>query len=236
MSAEDVKKELARVASPEKAAYLPRFFKALPGGYAEGDVFLGVTVPEQRRVARRHRDLPLSEVAELVRSPVHEHRFTGLLVLVARFESGESSTRERLFAFCREHLARVNHWDLVDLVAPRLIGPHLVEHPETRPLLDTWVRSASVWERRIAIMSTWAFIRRGEVEETLRLAGLLVEDRHEMVHKAVGWMLREVGKKDRAREEAFLERHAARMPRTMLRYALEHFSPERRVYYMRLQR
>ncbi|HEX8536903.1 MAG TPA: DNA alkylation repair protein [Cystobacter sp.] len=199
-------------------------------------MFLGVTVPEQRRIARRHKALPLEELGALLRGEVHEHRFTGFVLLVERFEREEAPGRDRLFAFCREHLAGVNNWDLVDLVAPRLIGVHLLEHPELKPLLDEFVRSPVLWERRIAIMATFAFIRAGEFSDTLRLAEVLLQDTHDLMHKAVGWMLREVGNRDLASEEAFLDRHAGKMPRTMLRYAIEKFPPERREHYMKRPR
>jgi 3-methyladenine DNA glycosylase AlkD len=233
VSAEAIQHALSRAADPEKAAFFPKFFKTGPGGYAEGDVFLGVTVPEQRRIARRYRDVPLEQLGGLLRSKVHEHRLTGFLILIAKFESADAPLRTRLFGFCREHLAGLNNWDLVDTVAPKLIGPYLIEHPELQPLLDTWARSRVLWERRIAILATQAFIRRGDFTRTLRLAELLLHDEHDLLHKAVGWMLREVGKRDLATEEAFLDRHAATMPRTMLRYAIERFSPERREHYLR---
>jgi 3-methyladenine DNA glycosylase AlkD len=236
MSAETIQRELARVANPEKAAFFPKFFKTGPGEYAEGDVFLGVTVPEQRKIARRYRDTPLAQVGELLHSKVHEHRFTGFLILVAQFEAADAPGRTRLFAFCREHLRGLNNWDLVDLVAPKLIGPYLAEHPELKPLLEQWARSQVLWERRIAVLSTLAFIRQGDLTDTLRLAELLLHDEHDLMHKAVGWMLREVGQRDLAREEAFLDRHATKMPRTMLRYAIEHFSPARRKHYMQRPR
>jgi 3-methyladenine DNA glycosylase AlkD len=233
VSAKAIQHALARAADPVKAAFFPKFFKTGPGGYAEGDVFLGVTVPEQRRIARRYRDVPLEQLGGLLRSQVHEHRLTGFLILVAQFESADAPLRTRLFAFCREHLAGLNNWDLVDTVAPKLIGPYLIEHPGLQSLLDTWARSRVLWDRRIAILSTQAFIRQGDFTQTLRLAEVLLHDEHDLLHKAVGWMLREVGKRDLAAEEAFLDRHASTMPRTMLRYAIERFSPERRAHYLR---
>ncbi|ATB27296.1 DNA alkylation repair protein [Melittangium boletus] len=231
--ARTIQDELASAANPEKAAFFPRFFKTGPGQYAEGDVFLGVTVPEQRRIARRHKHLPLEQLRVLLRSEVHEHRLTGFIILVEKFEREDALGRDRLFAFCREHLAGVNNWDLVDLVAPRLMGVHLLAHPEHKSLLDEFVRSPVLWERRIAIMATFAFIRAGEFSDTLRLAEVLLQDPHDLIHKAVGWMLREVGKRELASEEAFLDRHAGRMPRTMLRYAIEKFPLERREHYMK---
>ncbi|WP_239013897.1 DNA alkylation repair protein [Archangium violaceum] len=233
-SAKSVQDELARAADPEKAAFFPKFFKTGPGGYAEGDVFLGVTVPEQRRIARRHKNLPLEQVRELLRSKLHEHRFTGFVILVEQFERADEAGRERLFTFCREHLAGMNNWDLVDTVAPRLIGAYLLEHPEHVPQLYDFARSPVLWERRIAIMATFAFIRAGDFTHTLKLAELLLHDEHDLIHKAVGWMLREVGNRNMATEETFLDRHAGEMPRTMLRYAIEKFPPARRKHYMTL--
>ncbi len=235
-SAQVIQDELARVADPEKAAFFPKFFKTGPGEYGEGDVFLGVTVPEQRKIARRHKHLPLEQVSRLLRSKVHEHRFTGFVILVEKFEAAEEPERSSLFAFCWEHRAGMNNWDLVDTVAPRLIGAYLLEHPELQSLLSEWARSPVLWERRIAMLSTLAFIRAGDFAPTLKLARLLLHDPHDLMHKAVGWMLREVGNRDRAAEEAFLDRHAGEMPRTMLRYAIEKLGPERREHYMKANR
>lgn len=234
VSAETVVQELARAANPEKAAFFPRFFKTGPGEYAEGDQFLGVTVPEQRRIAKKHRGLPLPEISKLVSSPIHEHRLTGFLVLTEQFRKADEETRARIFTFCRKHLAGLNNWDLVDTAAPKIFGEHLIAHPELRKMLHTFAGDASLWKRRIAIISTQAFIRRGDFEDTLALAEHLLRDPHDLIHKAVGWMLREVGDRDRARLEQFLERHAAEMPRTMLRYAIEKFPPQRRHYFMEL--
>ncbi len=234
-SAKAIRDELARAADPEKAAFSPRFFKTGPGEYAEGDVFLGVSVPEQRRIARRHGELPLEQLGGLLRSEVHEHRLTGFLILVARFERADEAGRGQLFAFCQEHLAGLNNWDLVDTVAPRLLGAYLLEHPELTPWLYALARSPVLWERRIAIMSTQAFIRAGAFQDTLKLAELLLHDEHDLIHKAVGWMLREVGARDLASEERFLDRHAREMPRTMLRYAIEKFSKAKREHYLGLK-
>lgn len=234
MSADTVTQELARAANPEKATFFPKFFKTGPGEYAEGDQFLGVTVPEQRRIAKKHRELPLPEIAKLVSSPIHEHRLTGFLVLTEQFRKADEETRARLFAFCRKHLTGLNNWDLVDTVAPKIFGEHLIAHPELRKMLHTFAGDGSLWKRRIAILSTQAFIRRGDFTDTLVLAERLLHDSHDLIHKAVGWMLREVGERDRARLEEFLERHAAEMPRTMLRYAIEKFSPQRRRHFMEL--
>jgi 3-methyladenine DNA glycosylase AlkD len=232
VSAETIMKELAKAADAEKAAFYPRFFKTGPGEYAEGDRFLGVTVPEQRRIARRHRDTPLTELAKLVGSPLHEHRLTGFLILNEQFRKADEEARARLFAFCLKHLAGLNNWDLVDTVAPKIIGEHLIAHPELRKMLHTFAADSLLWKRRIAIIATQAFIRRGDFEDTLVIAERLLHDPHDLIHKAVGWMLREVGERDLPRLEAFLERHAGEMPRTMLRYALEKLPPQRRRHFM----
>jgi 3-methyladenine DNA glycosylase AlkD len=232
MPAETIQKELTQAADAEKAAFYPRFFKTGPGEYAEGDRFLGVTVPEQRRIARRHRETPLPELAKLVGSPIHEHRLTGFLILNEQFRRADEAARERLFAFCLKHLAGLNNWDLVDTVAPKIIGEHLIAHPELRTMLHTFAGDSSLWKRRIAIIATQAFIRRGDFEDTLAISKRLLHDPHDLIHKAVGWMLREAGERDRPRLESFLERHAGEMPRTMLRYAIEKFSPQRRRHFM----
>jgi 3-methyladenine DNA glycosylase AlkD len=228
MSAETIKKDLAQASDAEKAAFFPRFFKTRPGEYAEGDQFLGVTVPDQRRIARHHRDTPLPELVKLVSSPIHEHRLTGFLILTEQFRKADEKERARIFAFCRKHLAGLNNWDLVDTVAPKIIGEHLIAHPELRKMLYTFAGNSSLWKRRIAIIATQAFIRVGDFEDTLALSERLLYDSHDLIHKAVGWMLREVGERDLPRLEAFLERHAGEMPRTMLRYAIEKLPPQLR--------
>jgi 3-methyladenine DNA glycosylase AlkD len=232
MTAKTIMQALAEAADAGKAAFYPRFFKTGPGEYAEGDQFLGVTVPLQRRIARRHRDTPLPELAKLVGSPIHEHRLTGFLILTEQYRVADEPTRERLFAFCNKHLAQLNNWDLVDTAAPKLIGAHLITHPELRKKLYTLSRSSSLWKRRIAIIATQAFIRKGDFADTLALAEVLLHDPEDLIHKAVGWMLREVGDRALPRLEAFLERHAGEMPRTMLRYAIEKLPAPRRRYFM----
>ncbi|MBJ6761497.1 DNA alkylation repair protein [Myxococcaceae bacterium JPH2] len=233
LTAAAVRHELALLADPHKATVLTRFFQCAPGGYGEGDRFIGVQVPPQRKLARTFRALPPEAISELLQDGIHEHRFTGFLILVGRFASGDTATRAHSFALCRTHLAGLNNWDLVDTVAPGLLGPHLLDNPTLKPWLDTLARSPVLWERRIAIISTLAFIRADAFEDTLRLAERLLHDKHDLMHKAVGWMLREVGNRDLKQEEAFLDRHAHEMPRTMLRYAIEKFPADRRQHFMR---
>ena len=221
-------RDLGAAATPEKAAELPRFFKTGPGEYGEGDRFLGVMVPQIRAVAKAHLDADDASVKALLASPWHEARECALLLLVERF--GRASESERT-AIHRLYLAtaaenRVNNWDLVDLSAPTLVGRYLLDRP--RGLLDRLARRPSLWENRIAVVSTLAFIRRGELEDAFRQCAAALGHPHDLMHKAVGWMLRECGKSDPRRLRSFLSGHAPSMPRTALRYAIERFPADER--------
>jgi 3-methyladenine DNA glycosylase AlkD len=233
MKAADVRKELESMAEPEKAAILQRFFKTGPSQYGEGDIFIGVMVPQSRQVAKKFNQLPLGEVRTLLYSRVHEERLVALLILAWRYSSASSSReKEAIVKFYLDHIKRVNNWDLVDLSAPNILGAHLVDRDGRRRLLYRLAGSENVWERRIAIVATHHFIRNGDFSDTLKIAEMLLQDRHDLIHKAVGWMLREVGKRDAAAEEEFLEKHCSVMPRTMLRYAIERLSERKRRRYM----
>jgi 3-methyladenine DNA glycosylase AlkD len=226
-----VQAELARLADPAQAAVLSRFFKTGPGEYAEGDRFRGLKTPQVRATVKRAEALPFAEIARLVESPWHEDRATGLLVVVRRFERAKDpAIRRELFGFylAAATAGRINNWDLVDITAPQIVGGWLRERPDRARTLDRLAGSALLWERRIAVLATLHFIRCGEFGDTLRLAAACRGDRHDLMHKAVGWMLREVGKRDRAALDLFLVEHAARMPRTMLRYAIEKHSAAER--------
>jgi 3-methyladenine DNA glycosylase AlkD len=219
-TARDVSAALRRLADKKKAAVLQRFFKTGPGEYAEGDRFLGVTVPKQRAVAGQFHDLPLAELRKLLRSHVHEARLTALLIMVGQYRRGDAAYRERLYRTYLGHTRFINNWDLVDSSAEHIVGPHILQRP--RPLLKKLARSPSLWERRIAMLATFHFIKNGEATETLWVARQLLCDGHDLIHKAAGWMLREVGKRvDERLLRRFLDRHAHAMPRTMLRYAVE---------------
>jgi 3-methyladenine DNA glycosylase AlkD len=231
MTLDDVRARLREQADPEDARNLQRFFKTGPGEYGEGDVFIGVRVPVVRGIAKEFRALPLEDAAELLRSPVHEERLLALLILVGAYAKGDDVLRGRIFDFYLANTRFINNWDLVDSSAEHLLGAHL--RGGDRSLLDRLARSELLWERRIAIMATFHFIRRGEFTDTLRIAALLLHDGHDLIHKAVGWMLREVGKRDREAEEAFLREHCRAMPRTMLRYAIERFPEPLRLAYLR---
>ena len=226
-----IARELQKYANPRKARVLAGFFKTGPGQYGEGDVFIGVQVPHSRAVARKFRDADLSEVEELLRSRVHEHRLTGFLILVEKFKSGDSSQRRAIYQFYMKNSKRANNWDLVDLTADKIVGEFLLEGD--RSVLYRLAGSESLWERRIAIISTFAFIRRGDCSDTFRIAEMLLGDQHDLIHKAAGWMLREAGKRcGEEKEEEFLKKHYRKMPRTMLRYAIEKFDPAKRKRYM----
>jgi 3-methyladenine DNA glycosylase AlkD len=233
MKAADVRKELKSMADPEKAAILQRFFKTGPSQYGEGDIFIGVMVPQSRQVAKKFNQLPLGEVRTLLYSRVHEERLVALLILAWRYSSASSSReKEEIVKFYLDHIKQVNNWDLVDLSAPNILGAHLVDRDGRRRLLYRLAGSENVWERRIAIVATHHFIRNGDFSDTLKIAEMLLQDRHDLIHKAVGWMLREVGKRDAAAEKEFLEKHCSVMPRTMLRYAIERLSERKRRRYM----
>lgn len=223
----ELERELANLADPARAASSAWFFKTGKGEYGEGDRFLGITVPAQRKIAIRYRHLPLPDVARLLHSPFHEHRFTALEILVAKYERPSSESKEEIFRFYLGHTSRINNWDLVDTSAPYIVGDHLLLHG-SRKLLDRLAESESVWERRIAIVSTLWFIRNGEIEDTFRIAEKLLQDKHSLIHKAVGWALREAGKVSRPQLVRFLRQHRKAIPRTAFRYAVERFPPEER--------
>jgi len=227
-----LRKALRAVARPGDQAFLGRFFKTGPGEYAEGDRFLGVRVPETRRLAKQSDGLPDEEVWKLVESPFHEERLLGLLIWVRRFAKADEAERRAIY---RGYLARtkfVNNWDLVDTSAPPIVGEWLRAHPSELGKLAVLARSRDLWERRIAMLATFPFIRAGEFGPAMDIADRLITDPHDLIHKAVGWMLREAGDRDPAVLQNFLARHAASMPRTALRYAIEKLPPDERSAWM----
>ena len=227
-----IKRNLEEKSNPEKAKILQRFFKTGKGQYGEGDIFIGVTVPEIRKTANEYKNLKFAEIQKLLNSKIHEHRVAGLIILVKQFKKGSEQEKCKVFDFYIKNFKCVNNWDLVDLSSHHIIGIYLLDHPEKTSLLYKWATSKNLWERRIAIISTFEFIRKNKFEESLKLAEILLNDKHDLIHKAVGWMLREIGKRDQQAEEMFLEKYYKKMPRTMLRYAIEKFAPEKRKYYM----
>jgi 3-methyladenine DNA glycosylase AlkD len=231
MTAQKIQKYLRRFASKEKARVLRGFFKTGPGQYGEGDKFLGVVVPDIRRTVKEFADAPLAEVLKLLRSSFHEERLLALLLLVRKFEKGDDGVKKRIYTLFLKNTKYINNWDLVDLSAPKIVGPWL--DGGSRSLLYRLVRSKNLWERRIAILATFPYIRKGDFVDALALAETLLADDHDLMHKAVGWMLREVGKKDVAALEGFLRKHYGRMPRTALRYAIERFPEAVRKKYLK---
>ncbi|HWQ60613.1 MAG TPA: DNA alkylation repair protein [Candidatus Fimivivens sp.] len=235
MSASNIIRRLKSVGTPEKAKVLSGFFKTGRGQYGEGDVFLGVTVPEQRAIAREFRDLPLSEIETLLSTRYHEARLTGLLMLTYSYERADEDERKTIYDFLLVHRRAMNNWDLVDVIVPKIIGEYALTHRNSRKLLRKFAKSDDLWERRMAIVSTAAFIRAGQFDDTLSICESLLGDPHDLIHKATGWMLREVGKRDESVLRAFLDEYSVRMPRTMLRYAIERLPKKERIRYMRMK-
>ncbi len=232
MNSSDLKSELKKHASPEKAKASAWFFKTGPGQYGEGDQFIGVTLPEQRIVAREFKDLPLSEVEKLIQSPVHEERLTALIILVSQYKKADPATKKAIASFYHKKRAYVNNWDLVDSSAPYILGDYLINR--SRAVLYRLAKSKSMWDRRIAVISTFAFINKGETKDSLAICEILLNDKEDLIHKAVGWTLREVGKRvSKGELVAFLKKNYQRLPRTALRYAIEHFPPEVRAKYLK---
>lgn len=228
---QEIRTALRALGNPERARGSMRYFKTGPGGYGQGDVFLGIRTPDLRKFAGGIRDIPEQAVVELLRSPYHEERALALLVLVGQYAGGTQSLRQRIYELYLENTDYINNWDLVDSSAPGIIGAHLMDRE--KETLYALALSGNIWERRISIIATLYFIRNNLFDETLALAEMLLGDREDLIHKAVGWMLREVGKRSIKAEEAFLTRHYSKMPRTMLRYAIERFSEERRQAYLK---
>jgi 3-methyladenine DNA glycosylase AlkD len=224
------RKRLRELRNPKDAEFLQRFFRTGPGEYGAGDKFLGIRVPATRQIAREFHDLPIDEIAALLREKWHEARLLAVILLSNRYAKSSPAEREKIFNLYVSNARRVNNWDLVDASAANVVGAHL--ETRKRGLLDKLARSKNLWERRIAIVSTFRFIRKDDFDDTLRISRALMRDEHDLIHKAVGWMLREVGKRDESVLEQFLEAHAHEMPRTMLRYAIERMTPEKKRRFM----
>jgi 3-methyladenine DNA glycosylase AlkD len=227
----ELQQELQQLADSTQQENLQRFFKTGEGEYGEGDIFLGIKVPVQRKVAKKYQKLPLSDIQTLLQSKIHEYRFTALILLISRYTQANDSQKLPLFDFYLNNTQYINNWDLVDISAPKIIGHYLLDKP--RDILYQLARSTHLWERRIAIIATMPFIKQQDFKDTLRLAEILLNDEHDLIHKAVGWMLREVGKQDQTVEEDFLNQYSQKMPRTMLRYAIEKLSKEKRQFYLK---
>jgi len=224
--------ELSSVANPEQAKNLSRFFKTGKGEYGEGDIFIGIKVPVQRNIAKKYSELSLADLQKLLDSKIHEHRLVALIILMNKYKKAKKNLLEkrRIFEFYLKNTSRINNWDLVDLSAPTIIGDFLQREGTT--LLREFAKSENIWERRIAVISTMAFIKKRNLGEALAISEILLHDEHNLIHKAVGWTLREVGKKNKNVLEIFLSSRYKEMPRTMLRYAIEKFPEEERKKWM----
>jgi 3-methyladenine DNA glycosylase AlkD len=231
MTAQHLSKTLRRLADPQKAEHLQRYFKTGKGQYGEGDQFLGIHVPVLRAQAKNFKDMPLADVQILLRSAYHEERLCALLLLVHKFAGSDPKERKIYYDFYLRNTRHINNWDLVDLSAPQIVGAFLADQEKNN--LFTLARSENLWERRIAIISTFHFIKNNQFEDALAIAQLLLSDREDLLHKATGWMLREIGKRNIAMLKSFLNMHYTRMPRTMLRYAIEKFPQPERLKYLK---
>jgi 3-methyladenine DNA glycosylase AlkD len=231
MTYTDVAKAIKKQADPVRAEHSQGFFRTGKGQYGEGDVFLGLTVPKQRTIAKQFRDLPLSDVQTLLTDKYHEHRLTALIILVSQYERGDEKKKKTIVDMYLANLKWVNNWDLVDVTAPKILGRWLLARD--KKMLYKLAKSKDLWEKRVSIVTTWMFIREGKLKDTFKLSEILLHDKHDLIHKAVGWMLREAGKKDIVQLEAFLAKHYKSMPRTMLRYSIEKFPEVRRKMYLK---
>lgn len=234
MTAEDFKKELNKYAVPANREVLMRFFKAGPGEYGEGDEFIGVKVPNTRKVCKLFKDMPFSEIQKLLDSPIHEHRLGGTIILVNKYARSDENDKQKIFEIYLKNLAanRINNWDIVDVTCEHIVGVHL--SGKDKKILRTLATGGNLWERRTAMVSTFFYIKRGEPAITLEIAEILLFDKHDLIQKAVGWMLREVGKRcEEAILTGFLDAHAHEMPRTALRYSIERLDEEKKLYYLK---
>ncbi len=228
-----MKKDLQKLADSKKGKELSRFFKTGKGEYGEGDIFLGIAVPEQRKIAKKYYELQLNKIQEFLSSKIHEHRLTSLFILISKFEKGNNKLKKEIFDFYLKNTRNINNWDLVDLSAPKILGAYMLNHPKEKKILYKFAKSKNLWEKRIAIISTFAFIKNNEFDDAIKIAEILLNDKHDLIHKAVGWMLREIGKRDQKTEEKFLKKHYKEIPRTMLRYAIEKFQKNKKEFYMK---
>jgi len=230
MNLRELRKKIKEESSKQQAKSLQWFFKTGAGEYGEGDVFAGIKMPVQRIIAKEFSNLGYNDIKELVGSKIHEERMIGFLILQGRYEKGDENEKEKVFKFYIRNRKGINNWDLVDISAPKIVGEYLLNRD--KKLLYKFAKSKNLWERRIAILSTFTFIRAGKFETTFKISDILLDDNHDLIHKAVGWMLREIGKKNLNAEEKFLKPRYKKMPRTMLRYAIEKFPEVKRKKYL----
>ena len=232
MTAKDIQKKLENVFSPEKRDFFPHFFKTGKGQYGEGDKFIGVVVPDIRKIAKANKTLPFDEITILLNNEYHECRMCALFILIEQYKKAKEEDRKLLVDFYLAHSHRTNNWDLVDLSAKDILGEYLLDKKD-HSILYKLVKSDLLWDQRIAVIATFAFIKKNDFNDILRLSEELLPHKHDLMHKATGWMLREAGKRDKDVLIAFLDKHYRKMPRTMLRYSIEKLTPEEKTYYMK---
>ena len=226
------REEIRALANKEIAQHSLRFFKTDKGEYGHGDLFLGVRAPKIRLIAKKHIDISITDMKTLIQSKYHEERFLGLIILVNKYsKTKDKKNRNQLYKIYVSSFKYINNWDLVDVTCPHVTGKHLMD--KDRTILYKWAKSEDLWTKRIAMVSTFSFIRKNDLEDTFKIAEILLQDKHDLIHKAVGWMLREAGKRDIKKEEAFLKKHYKTMPRTMLRYSIEKFPETKRQKYLK---
>jgi len=227
---EKLKKELQKNSSKEKAEIYSKFFKTQKGEYGEGDIFIGLTVPKQREIAKKYSNLSLSKIQQLLKSKIHEYRLTALLIICEKYKKAKEEEKANIFNFYLKNTKKINNWDLVDISAPNIVGNFLLD--KKKSVLYNLANSSNLWEKRIAIVSTLYFIQKKEFEDALAISEILLKDKHSLIHKAVGWMLREIGKRNEPILEDFLKFHYKTIPRTTLRYAIERFEESKRKEYL----
>ena len=230
---QNLKNDLKKYQRPDSAKVLQRFFKTGSGEYGEGDVFWGLNTGETRSVAKKYLDLDLSDAAKLLASKIHEQRSVALMILKHQFEKGDFEKKKKIYQFYLKNISGINNWDLVDCSAPEIMGGYLYLSDSSREILYQFAHSNNLWKKRISIIATFYFIRKKEFKDALKIAKILLNDKEDLIHKAVGWMLREIGNRDLAVEERFLKKHYQKMPRTMLRYAIEKFPEDKRQAYLK---
>ncbi len=230
-----ISQELNNLKNPAKAKILQKFFKTGKGEYGEGDIFLGIIAPKQREIVKKYfKQTSLNNIQKLLNSKIHEYRLVGILILVEKFKKADEKFKKEIFNFYLKNTKKINNWDLVDLSAPNIVGDFLLN--KNSKVLYNLVRSKNLWERRISIISTLAFIYQNKFEHTIKISKILLKDKHDLIHKAVGWMLREIGKRDEQELIKFLNKYVLQMPRTTLRYSIEKLPEKKRKYYLKLKK
>ena len=227
----ELKSELKKFGNPEKAKIVSRFFKTGKGQYGEGDIFLGIVVPKTREIARKYIEIDLNVIEELLKSKIHEERLVSLMILVEKYNKSDDKNKKLIADFYIKNAKKVNNWDLVDLSAPKILGNYLFD--KDKSILYKLAKSENLWEKRISIVSTHAFIRNNQFSDTIKIAEILLNDKHDLIHKAVGWMLREMGKKDEKELTKFLDENYKKIPRTALRYSIERLDEKKKKFYMK---